>query len=105
MSKVIKKQLKWDAPTEPDVVAHRVYVSQDPTPVDYNSQYHEVPMPKLDLMIPDEFPGFPMGDALYNLGLSKVDDAGNESNMAVLQSPFDFDAPSAPTGFVIVDVS
>lgn len=102
MSKVFSKTIKWDPSDDVDVVSHRVYVVQgteDPTYEDLNVT---VNMPKTELLVPDEFPGFPLSDGDYTIGIVAVDDWGNESDMEVATHPFDFIAPSAPTNIRIV---
>ena len=104
MAKIIKKKIKITPSEVPDLVAHRVYVAFAIEEVTYDSPMVEVPMPKLELVIPDEFPGFPLNDTNYKIGVSGVDDMGNEGDMTIIEAPFDFDAPPVPDGVEIVDV-
>lgn len=104
MAKVISKRISWTAATTPDIVAHRVYVEPEGTLIDYNSFNTTVDMPKTDIVVPGEFPGWPMEEGNYGVGISSVDDMGNESDITIISSPFDFSAPDAPTGVVVEDV-
>lgn len=104
MAKVIKKRIKFVPSDGVDVVAHRVYIAPDPDELTYASLHVDVPVPESELIVPDEFPGFPMRDVMYSVGVTAIDDVGNESDMAVILAPFDFDAPPAPAGVVIEDV-
>lgn len=104
MAKVIKKRIKFIPSDGVDVVSHRVYVAPDPDELNYASPMVEVAMPADSVVVPDDFPGFPLRDVQYQVGVTAVDDVGNESDMAIVTAPFDFDAPSAPTGVVIEDV-
>jgi hypothetical protein len=104
MAVVIKKQIQWDPSASPDAVKHRVYIVPQGTTLDYTSPMVEVDMPKVTLDIPDEFPGFPQLDTVYQIGVTSVDDAGNESSMEIITAPFDFDAPDAPTNVRVVAI-
>ena len=104
MAKVIKKRIKFIPSTGEDVVAHRIYVAPEPDELNYASLFVEVQMPADSVIVPDEFPGFPMRDVIYNVGITALDDVGNESDMTMITAPFDFAAPPAPTGVEIEDV-
>ncbi len=108
MAEVIKKFFRWEASTSPDVVAAIVYVSAPNGAVDLNSPQwrFEAGTPQFDtrtVVIPDDLPGFPQQEATYELGVQAVDDVGNLSDMSVIISPFDFDAPAPFTGLSISD--
>lgn len=98
MAKVVKKEIYWDPPADPDVTAVRMYVEEDPATPDYNSPMLEFAGTTTTVTVPDETPGFFDKEAVYNIGISFVDDQGNESDITVVSSPFDFIAPSAPSG-------
>ena len=61
-------------------------------------------MLKSRICFPDDLPGFPQTEAVYELGVVAYDDVGNFSNMAVISGPFDFDAPPAPDGLSLFDL-
>lgn len=103
MAKVIKKKIKFIPSTGIDVLSHKIYVAPDPDELTYASPSVVVDMPKDFVIVPDEFPGFPLRDVEYQVGVTAIDDVGNESDMAVVQAPFDFDAPPAPSGVEILD--
>lgn len=102
MSKIFSRTIKWNPSTDADVVSHRVYIVQGTEEPDYTDLNVTVNMPKAQLVVPDEFPGFPLYDGDYTIGIVAVDDWGNESDMAVATHPFDFIAPSAPTNIQVV---
>lgn len=105
MAKINPKRLTWDPPLpESDVVGHRVYVAKEGETLDYNSLSALVDMPMLEIILPDQFPNFPLADANYNIGIAAVDDVGNESDMTLVSVPFDFAAPAAPTGVRVMDL-
>ena len=103
--KVIKKKIRWDAGTAPDITAHRVYVEKDPTIPTYTSVFAEILVPQTYVVVPDDFPvGTFDEDTTYIMGVSSVDDVGNESDIITVSSPFDFVAPDAPTNITIEDL-
>lgn len=104
MGRVTKKKIKFIASTSEDVAAHRIYVAPAPDELTYASPMVELLMPDVEVIVPDEFPGFPLRDVMYKIGVTAIDDIGNESDMVILDAPFDFSAPDAPTGVEVVDV-
>ena len=103
--KVVKKRISWDAGTTADIVAHRIYVEKDPTVPTYSSVYVDISMPQTYITVPDDFPAGTFDeDVVYIVGVSSVDDVGNESDIITVSSPFDFVAPDAPTNIVIEDL-
>ena len=47
-------------------------------------------------------PGMTSNDGVYNLGVTAIDDAGNESSMSRAENvPLDFAAPDSPGALVI----
>lgn len=101
MAKIKQRRIAWTAPPTGDVVAHRVYWEQEGTPVGYDSQFVEVPMPKVELFIPSEAPALDGVDGTYNIGVTAVDNVGNESDFLEGVIFFDFVAPDAPTNLVV----
>ena len=57
MAKIVKKRIYWDAPTTPDVAAHRVYVAKEDEPLTYDSPHIEVDMPVTEVFIMTQAPG------------------------------------------------
>src|SRR4030042_965534 len=51
---------------------------------------------KIELIIPDEWPEFPMEPGTYHIGVTVRDCAGNESDPLLLVGQFKFFAPPAP---------
>ena len=108
MAEVIKKFLRWQPSTSPDVVAVEVYVSEPGGSVNFVSQNwrFDAGTPQFDnsvVTIPDDLPGFPQIEATYEMGVVAIDDVGNKADMAVVSAPFDFDAPAPVTGLTISD--
>lgn len=100
--KIIGKKIKWQAPTDVSVKSHVVYLVKESQTLDYFSPSVEVPMPSVELVLPA---GFDMAEETnYKIGLTSKDVAGNESDMAVIQRPFDFNPPVVPVGLDVVDL-
>jgi hypothetical protein len=106
MAVVEKKRIRWTAAPDPDIVAHRVYALPAGQSVDIaTDQYAAVPMPETSVIAPDDFvAGTFSGDVNYEVSIYAVDDVGNLSDAAVVNSPFDFIAPGAPTDIVVENV-
>jgi len=105
MAHIEKKYIQWSNPTVSDVVKHQVFIAKAGMPLDMNSTMAEIPMPTLQAVCPDDFPAGTFDDDSvdYQIGIVAFDDQGNYSDMAVLPAyPFDFIAPPAPTGGVVV---
>lgn len=107
MAKVAKGKIVFTPSASPDVTGYRLYWSPADTPVDYsapNYLYEAASLPDdsdnpakkvLDL---SHIEAMQTVDGNYNLGLTAVDDAGNESGMSVLEGiALDFVAPDPPT--------
>ena len=95
------RTLKFRASDSPDVVKYKLYVSEVPEEVGYDSEsvdldnqpdadnYIVVNLAELSIMTTK--------DGIYNLGVTAVDDAGNESSMSkAADVPLDFVAPNPP---------
>lgn len=101
MSHVEKKYIRWDPPSVGDVVKHQVFIAKEGQILDMNSTKAEIPMPTLEAVCPDDFPGNTFNDdtVSYQIGIVAFDDQGNYSDMAILDPyPFDFVPPPAPEG-------
>lgn len=112
MAKVAKGKISFTPSASPDVTGYKLYWSPADTPVDYSApsfQYDAAsliddpdnPGKKiLDLSVIDAMQTV---DGNYNLGLTAVDDAGNESGMSVLEGvALDFVAPDPPTDLAYI---
>lgn len=102
MAKILNKKFQWTASNSPDVVGHNVYVKTGTTALAYTDPKTYVAMPVVELNLPDGFPGFPLFDGDFMVGVTGVDDWGNESDIVSISRPFDFIAPNAPTNLSVV---
>lgn len=101
MAKIVGKKVKWVASTAADVVAHKVYVCPEGTTMDYNTPAAQVNMPTLEYVLPGVFNM--SVEQNYQVGISAVDDVGNESDIVKVTIPFDLVAPTAPSGVQVVN--
>jgi hypothetical protein len=106
MSNLLKQvHLTFTKSGSPDVVGYALYIEEAPNPASFNSQRFDLGNPpddgsgKIDVLL-SELPGIDTKDGVYNLGISAVDDAGNESSLltdGLDNIALDFVAPDPPT--------
>ena len=98
MSQTAPNRVGWAASSSEDVVGYRLRVTEAPLIPDYADTAIEVGnVTEFDFGASPDFAGL---DGVYNLALSAVDDAGNESDLTRLSSyPLDLVPPAAPTEF------
>jgi len=102
MPLILKRRIWWE--TVPEATSYVVYVSKDKTIFEPSKFFHETTngiiskevKEKMELIIPDEWPEFPMEPGTYYIGITARDRAGNESDPLLLEGKFRFFAPSAP---------
>ena len=102
MARIQKKAVRWDTPTDQSVVKHRLYIVPESGDLDYNSPHADIDMPETEYGLPGDFTFADEGN--YRIGLTAMDDAGNESDMVEIVSFFDLVPPVAPAGLCIVDI-
>lgn len=87
----------------PDVVGYKLYVKESPDAVDYDSEVFDLGNDtSIDL---STLPDMTTKDGVYNLGITAVDDAGNESSMSVIADvALDFVQPDPPGQITITRV-
>jgi len=96
MSKVLSTKLSFSPSDSQDVVGYKLYVQPAPDPVTYDSPSFDLGN-KTEVFI-STLPGLDQVDGVYNLGVTSVDDAENESDMTLIEGvSLDFFAP-APVG-------
>jgi hypothetical protein len=95
MAKVKGLTMTFPASDSPDVVGYKLYIAEAPETVTYDSQAFDLGMStEIDL---STLPGMTTKDGVYNMGVTAVDDAGNESSMSLANEvPLDFVAPNPP---------
>lgn len=101
MAYINSKNISWNPSTSDDVVGYRVrYKVADGNPIVYTDPYLVVG--NTLVVAPNDFPsGTFDNDTDYTLGVSAVDDMGNESDIIELDTPLDFVPPQPPTGLTV----
>ena len=84
-----------------DVVGYNMYMCEAPATVDYTCEKFDLGNSNnIDL---STLPGITTKDGIYNLGITAVDNAGNESSMnTILNVALDFVAPDPPGAITII---
>ena len=100
MSKVKAVKISFPASGSPDVAGYKLYMSESPEPVGYDSPSWELGnITEIDL---STIEGMTTKNGTYNLGVVAVDGAGNESSMSKLEGVvIDFVAPDPPGQIVV----
>ncbi len=103
MAKVKNVTLSFPASGSQDVIGYKLYMEPAPTEVTYTSQSFDLGNnTSIDLA---SLPGMSTTDGVYNLGITAIDDAGNESSFSLISDvPLDFLAPDAPGEITIIRV-
>ena len=103
MAKVVDKIFRWNASTSPDVVGYKLYVGTDA--IDYNTTSVDVgniTEVNLGALSNQGFGPLVNAEGTFNIGVSALDQVGNESDIAVLNGVvLDFVPPAAPTGLTV----
>ena len=101
MGRIKKRRLRWEPSSNLDVIKYRIYWAKDGG-VDYDSDSWEAGN-VTQLILPDDIPCFPLTAGEVELGISAVNQAGNESELTKTRVYFDFTVPEPPKGLEIED--
>lgn len=110
MAIVKKVTLSFPQSDSPDVVGYKLYMVEAPAQVDEVDEDGNYLAKSYDLGLNTDIelstlPGMTTNDGVYNIGVTAVDDAENESSMSIAENvPLDFAAPNAPGELVITRV-
>lgn len=96
MAKVKKRRLLWEASTSSNVIGYKLYWSENGV-VNYDSPCAMIGN-VTEIILPDQVPSFPVVKGSVELGITAVNEIGNESDMMIYSAPFQFSVPEAPTG-------
>ena len=102
MARIESKTISWNPSEAEDVAGYRVYYK--PAAEEDSIQYGDPFIETTDaqVMAPDDFPdGSFSEEGDYLVGVSALDEAGNESDIAEVVHPFDLTAPPMPTGLSV----
>jgi hypothetical protein len=95
MAKVKKRRLVWEPSTSPNVIGYKLYWAEEGD-VNYDSPCAMIGN-VTEVVLPEEVPSFPIVKGSIELGITAVNEVGNESDMVILAAPFQFSVPDAPT--------
>ena len=95
MAKVKKRRLAWEPSTSPNVIGYKLYWAEEGG-VNYDSPCAMIGN-VAEVVLPEQVPSFPMVKGAIELGITAVNEVGNESDMLVVAAPFQFSVPDAPT--------
>jgi len=98
-----KRRIWWEPALEAS--SYVIYISPDRTIFDPESFRWEathglifkIVIGKTELILPDEWPEFPMERGIYYIGITTKDEVGNESSPMMLEGLFKFIPPQPPT--------
>lgn len=95
MARIKKRKLVWKSSNSPQVVGYKLYWS-DSGPVDYDSACVKLGN-VTEIVLPDAVEGFEKVKGPVELGITAMDELGNESDLVVLKTPYQFNVPKAPS--------
>jgi len=102
MGKIKKKRVRWEASADSGVAKYKLYWSRYGE-VNYNSDHAELGN-VTEVILPDDVPTFPLIAGDMELGISAVNEAGNESDITKMKAYFDFTVPEAPQNIEVEDL-
>lgn len=94
MAKIKRRKLRWSASESAQTVGYKLYWAENGK-VDYDS-----PCEKLGnvtaIVLPDDVEAFRPESGSVEIGITAVDELGNESDLITLSAPYQFSVPQAP---------
>jgi hypothetical protein len=103
MGKIRRKKIRWEPSASSGIVAYKLYWSEDEE-LNYDSKSVEVGN-VTEIILPSDIPSFPPLKGRITLGISAVNEAGNESDLTKMTVELDFIVPDAPRSVRIEDVA
>jgi len=102
MGKIRKKKVRWEPSGSDDVAKYRLYWSKYGE-VTYDSESAEIGI-VTEVVLPDDVPTFPLIAGDVHLGISAINEAGNESDMTKLTAYLNFVVPEPPQNLEVEDL-
>jgi hypothetical protein len=102
LAKIRKKRIRWNPSPDPDVRGYRLYWTLLEG-VNHNSAFVNVG-DVTEVILPDNVPAFPLIAGEMEFGVTAVNQAGNESDMAVFSANVYFVPPGPPTNLRFEDI-
>ena len=94
MAKIKRRRLKWVASSSRQVVGYKLYWSENGE-LNYDSQW--VMLGNVtEVVLPDDVKPFTPNGGPIELGVTAVDELGNESDMVTMTAPYQFNIPKPP---------
>ncbi len=94
MAKIKKRKLIWEPSTSPNVIGYKLYWAEEGE-VNYDSPSAMIGNIN-EVVLPGQVPSFPVVKGSIELGITAVNEMGNESDMMIVAAPFQFSTPDAP---------
>ena len=95
MAKVKKRRLLWKPSTSSNVIGYKLYWAEEGE-VNYDSPCAMIGN-VAEVVLPEQVPSFPIVKGSIELGITAINEIGNESDMMIFATPFQFSVPDAPT--------
>ena len=95
MAKVKNRRLLWEPSTSPNVIGYKLYWAEEGK-VNYDSPCAMIGN-VAEVILPEQVPSFPLVKGAIELGITAINEIGNESDMMKFAIPFQFSVPDAPT--------
>lgn len=95
MAKIKKRKLVWKPSNSAQVIGYKIYWSEGGK-VDYHCASAKLGNVN-EVVLPDDVDGFDKVKGPVELGITAVDELGNESDLVVLKTPYQFNVPQAPS--------
>jgi hypothetical protein len=99
MGKIRNRTVRWESSA--DAKKYRLYWSTQGA-VGYGSEFAEIEN-KTHVILPDEIPSFPKIAGNIEMGITAVNDAGNESDITIARVYVDFTVPEPPKAITVED--
>jgi hypothetical protein len=99
--KIRRRKLRWEPSSTTEVIKYRLYWSRDEA-VGYHSDHADLGN-VTKVTLPDGIASFPHVSGKFELGVSAVSQAGNESDLIKTTVHFDFSLPEAPRNLKVED--
>lgn len=94
IGRIKKKRVRWQSSVSVDVKSYRLYWSKLGK-VSYNSDHVDLGH-VTEVILPDDIPSFPFVEGDIELGVTAINNAGNESDITRLTLRLNFRVPDAP---------
>jgi hypothetical protein len=95
VAKIKKRRFRWHPSSSPTVIGYKLYWSEQAC-VGYHSDCAFIGN-VTEVILPGQVSSFPEAGGPVELGITAVNEIGNESDMATFTVPFQFSVPDPPS--------